>query len=125
MESYTVCLCQISISNLFIGDLNSYFEYSEEFFNRNKMLKHAEMELEMLMLTGYIYNLCSNYEAAKESYTLALKVICSFNLNQNFSFLKQSTVLKNEDYRAIALSNLGIIESNKYLDEFMNKLGES
>jgi len=34
-------------------------------------------------------------------------------------------MLKNEDYRAIALSNLGIIESNKYLDEFMNKLGES
>ncbi len=74
MESYTVCLCQISISNLFVGDLNSYFEFSEEFFNRNKMLKHAEMELEMLMLTGYVYNLCSNFEAAKDSYTLALKV---------------------------------------------------
>ena len=54
--------------------MNAYFEFSEEFFNRNKMLKHAEMELEMLMLTGYVYNLCSNFEAAKESYTLALKV---------------------------------------------------
>jgi hypothetical protein len=69
---------------LFIGDLNSYFEYSEEFFNRNKMLKHAEMELEMLMLTGYVYNLCSNYEAAKESYTLALKVILKFSFNLKF-----------------------------------------
>lgn len=74
MESYTVCLCQISISYLFIGDIEAYLKHSEDFFNKNKILKHAEMELEMLMLTGYVYNICDNYEAAKESYTLALKV---------------------------------------------------
>jgi len=81
LESYTVCLCQISISHLFIGDIESYLKNSEDFFNKNKILKHAEMELEMLMLTGYIYNVCDNYEAAKESYTLALKVFIFLNFS--------------------------------------------
>jgi Flp pilus assembly protein TadD len=74
LESYTLCLCQLAISFLFIGNINSYFEYAEEFFSKNKTLKHSEMELELQMLSGYVYNFCGNLENAKESYMNSLKV---------------------------------------------------
>ena len=29
IESYTICVCQLAISNIFIGNLEEYFKYSE------------------------------------------------------------------------------------------------
>ena len=45
----------------------------EGFFDKNKTLKHTEMELEMLMISGFIYNLCQNLDTAKEFYDSSLK----------------------------------------------------
>jgi hypothetical protein len=49
-------------------------EYAEEFFNKNKTLKHTEMELEMNLINGYVHNFCDNLDMAKENYMQSLKV---------------------------------------------------
>lgn len=54
--------------------MNNYFEHAEEFFNKNKTLRHSEMELEMSLINGYIHNFCGNLDNAKESYMHSLKV---------------------------------------------------
>ena len=74
MESYTLSLCQLAISFLFIGSMNNYFEHVEEFFNKNKTLRHSEMELEMQLINGYVHNFCANLDNAKEAYMNSLKV---------------------------------------------------
>ncbi len=54
--------------------MSSYFEYADEFFNKNKTLRHSEMELEMQLINGYIHNFCDNLDVAKEAYMHSLKV---------------------------------------------------
>ena len=107
LESYTLCLAQLAISHIFLGNVNAFVEHSEEFFNKNKSLNHIEMELEMQNLSGFIYNFCNNYDDAKDFYDNALK---------------KAVDCENERSKAIALCNIGIIEAEKDFDEFISGL---
>ena len=62
-----------------MGNINGFFEYAEGFFEKNKTLKHSEMELEMLMISGFIYNLCQNLDTAREFYDSSLRVSNKIN----------------------------------------------
>ena len=107
LESYTLCLAQLAITYLFMGDFNNYVEYSEEFFSKNKSLNHIEMALEMEILSGYLYNYCGNFDDAKEFYKNALR---------------KSEDCQNERYKWVTLCNIGIIDADKDIDEFIEKL---
>ena len=107
LESYTLCLAQLAITHIFMGNVNAYMEHSEEFFNKNKSLNHVEMELEMQVLSGYIYNYVGNLEISKDFYKSALS---------------NSLSCENEKYKAVSLCNIGIINANKDFDLFMDTL---
>jgi hypothetical protein len=65
------------------------------------------MELEMLMITGFIHSFSDNYDNATEIYTKALK-------HANNS--------EHEFYKSLSLCNVGIIEANKDYEEYLNNL---
>ena len=62
LESYTLCLAQLAICYIFIGNIDSFIEHSNEFTEKNKSLGHIEMDLEIQILSGYVYNYKSDLE---------------------------------------------------------------
>lgn len=65
LESYTLCLAQLAISYIFMGNLDSFFQHSKEFSEKNKALGHIEMDLEMQILIGYITNYIGKLDDSK------------------------------------------------------------
>ena len=109
LESYTLCLAQLAICFIFIGDIDSFIEHSNEFSEKNKSLGHIEMDLEIQILSGYVYNYKSDLDKAKEFYK---------------SSLQNSLLCENERYKHVSLCNIGIIEADKHIDEFWTNLGD-
>ena len=107
LEAYVLCLCQMSISFLFNGITDKFKEFSNEFYEKNVSLKHPEMEMEMLMLSGFLYNFIKDYQKAFYYYSKGLEL---------------SKKSKNEYYKAICLSNIGIINSSTLIDDEFSKL---
>ena len=97
----------MSISFLFIGITDKFKEFSNEFYEKNVSLKHPEMEMEMLMLSGFLYNFIKDYQKAFYYYSKGLEL---------------SKKSKNEYYKAICLSNIGIINSSTLIDDEFSKL---
>ena len=108
LESYTLCLAQLAICYIFIGDINAFIEHSNEFSEKNKSLGHIEMDLEIQILSGYVYNYKSDLDKAKNFYK---------------SSLQNSLLCENERYKQVSLCNIGIIEADKHIDEFWENLG--
>ena len=108
LESYTLCLAQLAICYIFIGDINAFIEHSNEFSEKNKSLGHIEMDLEIQILSGYVYNYKGDLEKAKNFYK---------------SSLQNSLLCENERYKQVSLCNIGIIEADKHIDEFWENLG--
>jgi tetratricopeptide (TPR) repeat protein len=109
LESYTLCLAQLAISYIFIGNIEAFIEHSNEFSEKNKSLGHIEMDLEMQILSGYIYNYTRDLDISKDFYKKSLK---------------NSIICENDRYKAISLCNIGIIEADKDINEFLNNLGD-
>ena len=109
LEAYVLTLCQMSISFLFNGNLQKFKEFSNEFYEKNSSLKHPEMEMEMLMVSGFIYNFVKDYQKAFYFYSKALD---------------QANTTKNEYYKAACLSNIGVINSSSLIEEELEKLAE-
>ena len=109
LESYTLCLAQLAICFIFIGDIDSFIEHSNEFSEKNKSLGHIEMDLEIQILSGYVYNYKSDLDKAKDFYK---------------SSLQNSLLCENERYKHVSLCNIGIIEADKHIDEFWTNLGD-
>ena len=109
LESYTLCLAQLAICFIFIGDIDSFIEHSNEFSEKNKSLGHIEMDLEIQILSGYVYNYKSDLDKAKDFYK---------------SSLQNALLCENERYKHVSLCNIGIIEGDKHIDEFWNNLGD-
>ena len=109
LESYTLCLAQLAISYIFIGNIEAFIEHSNEFSEKNKSLGHIEMDLEMQILSGYIYNYTGDLEVSKDFYKKSLK---------------NSIMCENERYKAVSLCNIGIIEADKDIDDFLVSLGD-
>ena len=108
LESYTLCLAQLAICYIFIGDINSFIEHSNEFSEKNKSLGHIEMDLEIQILSGYVYNYKTDLDKAKNFYK---------------NSLQNSLLCENEHYKQVSLCNIGIIEADKHIDEFWENLG--
>ena len=109
LESYTLCLAQLAISYIFIGNIEAFIEHSNEFSEKNKSLGHIEMDLEMQILSGYIYNYTGDLEVSKDFYKKSLK---------------NSIICENERYKAVSLCNIGIIEADKDIDDYLVSLGD-
>ena len=109
LESYTLCLAQLAISYIFIGNIEAFIEHSNEFSEKNKSLGHIEMDLEMQILSGYIYNYTGDLDVSKDFYKKSLK---------------NSLLCENERYKAVSLCNIGIIEADKDIDDFLVSLGD-
>ena len=109
LESYTLCLAQLAISYIFMGNVDEFIEYSQEFFNKNKSLGHGEMELEMEILSGFILNFCGKLDNSKEFYEKGYN---------------KSKDVGNERYKAISLCNMGIIEADKDIESFIENLNK-
>ena len=108
LESYTLCLAQLSISYIFIGNIEAFIEHSNEFSEKNKSLGHIEMDLEMQILSGYIYNYTGDLDVSKEFYKKSLK---------------NSLMCENERYKEVSLCNIGIIEADKDINDYLVSLG--
>jgi len=109
LESYTLCLAQLAISYIFIGNIESFIEHSNEFSEKNRSLGHIEMDLEMQILSGYIYNYTGDLDVSKDFYKKSLK---------------NSLLCENERYKHVSLCNIGIIEADKDIDDFLVSLGD-
>ena len=109
LESYTLCLAQLAICFIFIGDIDSFIEHSNEFSEKNKSLGHIEMDLEIQILSGYVYNYKNDLDKAKDFYK---------------SSLQNALLCENERYKHVSLCNIGIIEADKHIDDFWNNLGD-
>ena len=109
LESYTLCLAQLAICYIFIGDIEAFIEHSREFSEKNRSLGHIEMDLEIQILSGYVYNYKGDLDEAKKFYK---------------DSLQNSLLCENERYKHVSLCNIGIIEANKNIDEFWNNLGD-
>ena len=109
LESFTLCLAQLAICFIFIGDINSFIEHSNEFTEKNKSLGHIEMDLEIQILSGYVYNYKGDLDKAKQFYK---------------DSLQNSLLCENERYKHVSLCNIGIIEADKNIDEFWTQLGD-
>lgn len=97
----------MSISFLFDGNIARFKEFANEFFEKNAELKHSEMEMEMLILAAFIYNFEGDEEMSYHYYIKGYE---------------QAKIMNKEFYKATCLSNLGIINSNKEMDELFNAL---
>ena len=109
LESYTLCLAQLAICYIFIGDIDAFIEHSNEFSEKNKSLGHIEMDLEIQILSGYVYNYKNDLDKAKNFYK---------------NSLQNSLLCENERYKQVSLCNIGIIEADKHIDEFWEKLSD-
>jgi len=109
LESYTLCLAQLAISYIFIGNIEAFIEHSNEFSEKNSSLGHIEMDLEMQILSGYIYNFTGDLEVSKDFYKKSLK---------------NSLICENEKYKALSLCNIGIIEADKDIHDYLDSLGD-
>ena len=109
LESYTLCLAQLAISYIFIGNIEGFIEHSNEFSEKNKSLGHLEMDLEMQILSGYIYNYTGDLDVSKDFYKKSLK---------------NSLMCENERYKHVSLCNIGIIEADKDINDFLVSLGD-
>ena len=109
LESYTLCLAQLAISYIFIGNIESFIEHSNEFSEKNRSLGHIEIDLEMQILSGYIYNYTGDLDVSKDFYKKSLK---------------NSLMCENERYKHVSLCNIGIIEADKDIDDFLVSLGD-
>lgn len=107
MEAYVLCLAQMSISFLFDGHIKKFKEFANEFFDKNSELKHAEMEMEMLMLAGFINEFIGESQMAKHYYTKGFE---------------QATLLNKDFYKALCLSNIGIIDANSEMNDLFDNL---
>ena len=110
LESYTLCLAQLAICYIFVGDIKAFIEHSNEFSEKNKSLGHIEMDLEIQILSGYVFNYKGELDKAKIYYK---------------SSLQNSLICENERYKQVSLCNIGIIEGDKHIDEFWENLGDS
>mmetsp|Transcript_37277 Transcript_37277/g.38678 ORF Transcript_37277/g.38678 Transcript_37277/m.38678 type:complete len:160 (+) Transcript_37277:86-565(+) len=106
----------MSISLLFDGNIRKFKEFCNEFFDKNSELKHTEMEMEMLMVAGFVYEFIGEMDMARHYYTKGYE---------------QAKALKKEFYTAVCLSNLGVIDASKenddlfdYLEQAQNELPE-
>ena len=109
LESYSLCLAQLAITKLFLGNINEFISYSNEFFNKNKRLNHKDIELEMDLLNGFIYNYIKNYDISKDFYKKALN---------------KAEECSNIDKVQLAIVNIGMIEAERNIDEYMNDVIE-
>ena len=109
LESYTLCLAQLAICYIFVGDIKAFIEHSNEFSEKNKSLGHIEMDLEIQILSGYVFNYKGELDKAKIYYK---------------SSLQNSLICENERYKQVSLCNIGIIEGDKHIDEFWENLGD-
>ncbi len=110
LESYTLCLAQLAITNLFLGYLNEFITYSNDFFSKNKTLNHKDMELEMQLLNGYVNNYCGNIDASKDFYKKSLM---------------RAANISNEDKVRLSLCNIGCIEAERDINEYVNCISEN
>ena len=110
LESYTLCLAQLAISHLFIGNINEFITYSDAFFSKNKSLNHKDMELEMQLLNGYVYNYCGNIDVSKEYYKKSL--IRAANIS-------------NEDKVRLSLCNIGLIEAERDIKDYIQCVSDN
>jgi eosinophil peroxidase/sodium/potassium/calcium exchanger 1 len=67
------------------------------------------MDLEMQILIGYINNYIGKLDESKDYYKKSLE---------------NSLICENERYKAISLCNIGIIEADKDIDNFLVSLGD-
>lgn len=74
LECYVICLCQLGISNLFLTNFDAFLKFSEEFINKNKTLKNQDMELEMLMITGFVLEYIDSYDLSHELFQKSKEV---------------------------------------------------
>ncbi len=109
LESYTLTLAQLSISHLFIGNLNEFINFSNEFFTKNKILNHKDMELEMQLLNGYVFNYLGNIDVSKDFYKKSL--------------IKAENI-SDEDKVRLSLCNIGLIEAERDIDDYVNCISE-
>lgn len=107
MEAYVLCLAQMSISFLFDGNIEKYIEFSNEFFDKNQDLKHNEMEMEMLLISGFIYDYIKETEISRQYYEKALE---------------KSRELNNEYYKALCLCNIGIMDADNEINELFENI---
>lgn len=107
MESYTLCLAQLALSYIFLDNFERFCEHADQFFEKNKTLNHLEMELEMLIVTGFVYNIYRRSDLAKEIYNDALNKASSWEA---------------QNYRSVSLCNIGIIEAEKDFEDYLNNL---
>lgn len=97
----------MSISFLFNGDFEKFREFSNVFFDKNATLKHPEMEMEMLMLAGFVYNFINEDQTSYHFYKKGLD---------------QAIQVGNEFYKAVCLSNIGVLNSKTTIDDYFNRL---
>ena len=67
------------------------------------------MDLEIQILSGYVYNYKNDLDKAKDFYK---------------SSLQNSLLCENERYKHVSLCNIGIIEADKHIDDFWANLGD-
>lgn len=97
----------MSISYLFDGNIEKYIEFSNEFFDKNQDLKHNEMEMEMLLISGFIYDYIKESEISRQYYEKALE---------------KSRELNNEYYKALCLCNIGIMDADNEINELFESI---
>ena len=68
------------------------------------------MEMEMLILTGFMNNYQGSSDICKEFY---------------FKALKQSSFNKNTFYKEVSLCNIGFIECNRTFDDYLENLNNN
>ena len=110
LESYTLCLAQLAITNLFLGYLNEFITYSNDFFSKNKTLNHKDMELEMQLLNGYVNNYCGNFDVSKDFYKKSLM---------------RAANISNEDKVRLSLCNIGCIDAERDINDYVNCISEN
>ncbi len=97
----------MSISFLFDGNIARFKEFSNEFFDKNSELKHDEMEMEMLMIAGFVYNFVGDDNMSTHYYQKAYE---------------KAKVMSKDFYKACCLSNLGILDASREIDNLFANL---
>lgn len=97
----------MSISFLFDGNIARFKEFSNEFFDKNSELKHDEMEMEMLMVAGFVYNFIGDDNMATHYYQKAYE---------------KAKLMSKDFYKACCLSNLGVLEAGREVDNLFETL---
>lgn len=74
LESYIICYCQLSISYLFLNELEKFREMHKKFLENNVNLRNSVLENEMNLISGFIATSLGDYGAATEEYKKSLAV---------------------------------------------------